>query len=118
MRRDPGRCARGPFARRISVMPSRTLRSLHRARVGGDVLVEPHDRALALQHLPARERVVGDDQSALRQARQHLVVVVDVAFLIRVDEDEVEVAVEAADRLERRSKTCSVMREPCGLRSK
>ena len=54
-----------------------------------------------VEHLAAPERVVDRDQAVLAQAGQHGLVVVVVVRLVGVDEDEVEVAVEPCDRLER-----------------
>jgi hypothetical protein len=71
------------------------------------VLVEARDRLrrLAVARIGedpvAGERVVGRDQAALGELRQHRFVVVDVAGLVGVDEDEVPRAVERGDRLER-----------------
>ena len=76
---------------------------LDAAWIGGDVLVEVRDVGpLALDDPPARERVVGDDQAALREAREDSLVVADVPLLLGVDEHEIELAVEAVHRLERR----------------
>jgi hypothetical protein len=50
---------------------------------------------------PAPERVVGGDQAPLGEAGEHGLVVVDVVLLVGVDENEVELAIEAADRVDR-----------------
>src|SRR5471030_3157528 len=76
---------------------------LHRSRIGCHVLVEADERAFARDDAAARERVVGDDQAALRQAGHDRVVVADITVLVCVDEDEIERALEAVDRLDRRS---------------
>src|SRR5204863_8239944 len=69
---------------------------LRAARVRRDVAVElVHD--VALEHLPAAERVVGGDQAARRELRQHRLVVADVARLVGVDEAEVDRLVDGRD---------------------
>ena len=56
---------------------------------------------LGLDDAARPEDVVGDEQALVGEQRQRGLVVVEVALLVRVDEHEVEGAVEAADRLER-----------------
>src|SRR5688500_6574807 len=56
---------------------------LDRAWVVTDMLVEAGDALVAL----VAQRVAGDDQAALRQLGQDLLVVLDVVVLPRVDED-------------------------------
>src|SRR5439155_23040476 len=46
------------------------------------------------------EDIVGDDQAVVGEERQRGLVVVDVALLVGVDEDEVERALERPHRLE------------------
>ena len=58
---------------------------------------------ILVEHVSAAQRVVGDDQAAVGELRKHRLVVVDVAGLVRVDEDEVERAVELRDRLDART---------------
>src|SRR3954452_8289174 len=84
---------------------------VHDAIVGLHVVVEARDLAGGVGHLrlaelgdlSAVERVVGDDQPAGRELGQHGLVVVDVARLVGVDEDEVQRPVEGGDRVERRA---------------
>ena len=68
---------------------------LRRSRIGGDVLVERSDRVARLEHLPAVQRVVGDDEAVVGEAGDDRLVVGDVAGLVRVHEHEIEQAVEA-----------------------
>jgi hypothetical protein len=64
------------------------------------VLVEVRDvRPLAFDDAAVRERVVGDDEAAFREAGKHCLVVADVPLLFGVDEDEIELAVQAVDRV-------------------
>ena len=69
--------------------------------------VERHDavvgRVLGREHATAPERVVRDDQPARAQPGQGLLVVVDVALLVGVEEDQVEgrVVGQRAQRLQR-----------------
>src|SRR5918995_4852708 len=77
------------------------------ALIGGDLVVQLRDlpRALVLrvEHAAAPERVVDRDQTALGEPRQYGFVVRVVAFLVGVDEDEIELALEVRDRLRRRA---------------
>ena len=85
-------------------MPSRTVRSTCTER--GSAATCSLKRAIGGFAARARGRgqgVVGDDQPASDETRQHRLVVVDVAVLVGVDEDEVELAFEPLDRLERRA---------------
>ena len=89
-------------------MPSRTV-SMHGndAAVGGDLVVQRGDplRALILriQDLAAPECVVDRDQAAGGQPGKDRLVVGVLTRLVRVDEDEVELALELLDRLDRRT---------------
>src|SRR4051794_17002702 len=78
-------------------------KNLHRAGIRGDVVVEGDDLGRTVDHAAVRKGVVRDDQAPLGQARQHGLVVADVALLLGVDEDDVEVALEPLHRLERRA---------------
>ena len=76
------------------------------ARVVPDALVDGTDRARVLvvvvriRHASRPERVVEDHQACRRQLRQRRLVVVDVVRLVGIDEDEIELALELADRVE------------------
>src|SRR5947207_10029543 len=76
---------------------------LHGAGIRGDVLIEGDDRGRAVDDAAAGQGVVRDDQAPLGQPGQHGLVVTDVSVLVGVDEDEVELAPETLDRLERRA---------------
>ena len=70
------------------------------------MVVEALDRlgapvAVVLEDAARPKDVVGDDEAALRELRQHVLVVGDVALLVRVDEGEVERAVHLAEQLDR-----------------
>src|SRR5215211_2994024 len=65
----------------------------HDARIVEDAVVERADR-VALEDAPAAQGVVGGNQTVLGELRQDGLVVVDVALLVGVDEDEVPRAVE------------------------
>ena len=72
------------------------------------MLVEGLDRAGAfvfalVKDAAAPEGVVGGDEAPLAQPWQHSLVVTDVVRLVGVNEDEVEFALEPADRLQRRA---------------
>ena len=88
----------------MSVIPSRTLRITRTARgslrtCSLNATIGPSPSSTR----PLEERVVRGDQPALGETREHSLVVVDVAILVGIDEDEVELALEAVDRLQRRA---------------
>ena len=73
-------------------------------RVTPDVLVEGDDLGpRAVDRASAGQRVVGGDETSLGESGQNGLVVADVARLVGVDKDEVELALQACDRLDRRA---------------
>ena len=101
---DAGGSGQVPQARRISVIPSRTDRTTWMLR--GSAATCSLKSAMSGRS-PSTTRPFASVLSATIRPRserrgQDRLVVADVALLLGVDEDEVEVALEALDRLERR----------------
>ena len=85
--------------RRMSVTPSRTAGATCTVRASArDVLVEARDRPRVRSWPSVLSATISPRGASFGQ---HRLVVVDVAVLVGVDEDEVERAVERGDRLQR-----------------
>ena len=89
-------------------MPSRTVSMTATTRlVDGDLVVQRDDPlrplVLRIQDVAAPECVVDRDQAARGQPGKNSLVVGILTRLVRVDEDEVELALELLDRLDRRA---------------
>ena len=102
----------------MSVIPSRTLRSTCTER--GSAATCSLNSAIGGRSestRPPPSVLSADDQAPLGEPGEDGLVVTDVPVLVGVDEDEVEVALEAVI-VSRAGPTWSVIREPYGERSK
>src|SRR3954447_23923747 len=98
-RSTPSRCAKLSGSADDGHAVADGQQHLHAAWIRSDMCVEGINRVTVVEHPPAVKRIVRDDQAALGEPGEDGFVVVDVAGLVRVHEDEVEAPGECLDRL-------------------